>query len=170
MKMEAMGNTNTRPTTVRPRTTKLIETMLAQRKHMLVLFWELTKLRTAQAQEAITPADLLEEFLEVLVDYIAAGHFGLYARIAEGTERRKPVVETAREIYPDIASTTDMAVAFSEKYEKLAAENGDAAVAGDDFARDLSLLGESITARIEFEDRLILAMLGEEFPLPSLRA
>ena len=35
--------------------------------------------------------DVLNDFLEILVDYIASGHFGLYRRIAEGTERRSPV-------------------------------------------------------------------------------
>ena len=32
---------------------------------------------------------------------------------------------------------------------------------------DLSVLAEEITTRIELEDRLILAMLGEQYDIPS---
>ena len=67
-----------------------------------------------------TVNDTLEDFQEILVDYIAAGHFGLYQRIAEGNERRTAVVDTAREIYPRIARSTEMAVEFTERYEDAA--------------------------------------------------
>lgn len=141
----------------RPRTTKLIEDMLKQRKRMLVLLWELSKRKNGAAANRT-----LREFLDVLVDYIAAGHFGLYSRISEGTERRQAVVDTARETYPRIAATTDVAMEFAEKYEKAKSTNGQPAL-----AVDLSRLGEAITTRIELEDRLIMAMLGTEYQIPA---
>jgi regulator of sigma D len=129
---------------------------------MLVLLWELSKL---DADDAVgTLKDLLEDFLEILVDYIASGHFGLYRRIAEGKERRTPVVETAQEIYPRISQTTDIAIDFSDRYE--AANSGRLQT---HLAQDLSTLGEEVTTRIELEDQLIIAMLGPDYSIPSAR-
>ncbi|MCZ6663704.1 MAG: Rsd/AlgQ family anti-sigma factor [Gammaproteobacteria bacterium] len=147
-------------TSERPRSRKLIEDMLQQRQQMLVLLWELSKLDFAKVDQNIR--ETLEEFQEILVDYIATGHFGLYQRISEGTERRQSVLETAREIYPRIAKTTDVAVEFTDKYEAL-----DAPVIEARLTTDLSTLAEEIATRIELEDRLILAMLGTEYIIPA---
>ena len=127
---------------------------------MLVLLWELSKLDFAKVGQNIR--ETLEEFQELLVDYIATGHFGLYQRISEGTERRQGVLETAREIYPRIAKTTDVAMEFADKYETL-----DTSVIQARLTTDLSTLAEEIATRIELEDRLILAMLGNEYTIPA---
>lgn len=145
---------------VRPRTTKLIEAMLEERKEVLILLWELTRLEPFKPTTALR--DTLERFLAVLVDYIAAGHFGLYQRIAEGTERRHAVVDKARELYPRIAASTGIVIDFSEKYE-----DADGATVESSLESDLSTLAEEVTTRIELEDRLILAMLGTDFPIPE---
>ena len=144
----------------RPRSRKLIEDMLQERQQMLVLFWELSKFDFKTIDETVN--DTLEDFQEILVDYIAAGHFGLYQRIAEGNERRTAVVDTAREIYPRIARSTEMAVEFTERYEDAAPE-----VIEEKLARDLSVLGEEVITRIELEDKLIAAMLGTEYQIPA---
>ena len=91
----------------RSQTRKQIDDMLTERQQMLVLLWELSKLGLDTIDEPVL--ELLEDFQELLVDYIAAGHFGLYQRLNEGTERRQPVLDIAREIYPRIARTTDVA-------------------------------------------------------------
>ena len=143
----------------RPRTKKQIDDLLQQRQRMLVLLWELSKLDLTDIDNTIT--DILNDFLEILVDYIACGHFGLYHRIAEGKERRYPVVQTANEVYPQISRTTDIAVEFSERYET--ADDGHLK---SNLAKDLSKLGEEVTTRIELEDRLILAMLGSDYAIP----
>lgn len=147
-------------TNPRPRSRKLIEDMLQQRQQMLVLLWELSKLDPTAVDQTIR--EILDDFLEIVVDYIAAGHFGLYQRIAEGNERRHAVIDTAREIYPRIANTTDMAVDFTEKYDKAEAQ-----VIEGHLTNDLSALAEEITTRIELEDRLILAMLGDRYSIPQ---
>ena len=143
----------------RPRTRKRIDDLLQQRRRMLVLLWELSKLDPNDIDT--TTKDVLDEFLETLVDYIASGHFRLYRRISEGKERRFPVVETAKEIYPRISQTTDIAIDFTDRYE--AADDGRLR---SQVTEDLSALGEEVTTRIELEDRLILAMLGPEYPIP----
>jgi len=147
----------------RPRSRKLIEDMLQERQQMLVLLWELSKQDLAQPDQAVH--ETLEDFQEILVDYIAAAHFGLYQRIAEGNERRQAVVDIAREIYPRIARTTDIAVEFTEKYD-----HPDDATISAALNRDLSRLGEELTSRIELEDRLIQAMIGGAFDIPKTPA
>ena len=133
---------------------------MQERQQMLVLLWELSKMDFAKVDQA--GKETLEEFQEILVDYIAAGHFGLYQRIAEGKERRKAVLDVARRTYPRIARTTDMAVEFTEKYDTL-----NSATIAASLTADLSKLGEEITNRIELEDQLILTMLGEEYRIPE---
>lgn len=144
----------------REQTRRLIEDMLKERQQMLVLLWELSKLDFSTVDAPVL--EMLEDFQELLVDYIAAGHFGLYQRISEGTERRKAVLEVAREIYPRIAATTDVAVEFTERYDR-----PDDALIRDKLAADLSLLGEQVSTRLELEDRLILALLGNDYQLPA---
>ena len=144
----------------RPRSRKLIEDMLQERQQMLVLLWELSKLDLRKTDDSTRQT--LEDFQEILVDYIAAAHFGLYQRIAEGNERRQAVLDIAREIYPRIARSTDIAVEFTEKYDSPTADT-----VTTKLTDDLSLLAEELTSRIELEDRLILAMVGGDFPIPK---
>jgi regulator of sigma D len=145
----------------RTKTRHLIEGMLEERKRMLVLLWELAKLDLHHIDDQTK--EMLEDFLEILVDYIAAGHFGLYQRIVEGNERRTSVLKTAAEIYEQIQDSTDLAVEFSERYESADTETLNRRLAGD-----LSKLAERITTRIELEDQLILAMLGQDYAIPSV--
>ncbi len=144
----------------RPRSRKLIEDLLSERQQMLVLLWELSKLDFQTVDRAVL--ETLEDFQEILVDYIAAGHFGLYQRIAEGNERRQKVLDTARQTYPRIAKSTDAAVEFTERYDT--PQEG---VVREKLANDLSRLAEEVTTRIELEDELITAMLGPDFSIPG---
>ncbi len=95
----------------------------------------------------------LKEFCEILVDYIAAGHFGLYQRISEGAERRRSVLSVAEEAYPRIESITQAAVTFSDKCEA----NGYQCT--NTVRGELSDLVESLSTRFELEDQIIQGML-----------
>ena len=133
---------------------QLIEHMLKERNELFSL---LLKVSSDNADDdPFGSISDLEEFLQLLVDYIAAAHFGLYQRIAEGKERRKPVSELAVEIYPRIEQTTEIALAFDEKYNS-ENENRDLT----NLQSDLSRLCEELSTRIELEDRLINSMLGK---------
>jgi regulator of sigma D len=138
----------------RPRTRALIEGMLGEREQMLLLLWKVSG-RDSEEEEA-ADSKQLHEFTRVLVDYIAAGHFGLYERIIEGGERRVPVVEKAKEIYPRIAETTDAAIDLNDKHEGV-----EGAFLAESLPTDISKLSEDLVERIELEDQLIDAMLGE---------
>ena len=134
-------------------TRALIDKMLSERQRMLVLFERLAGVEPYADEQ---PNDaLLQEFSQILVDYIASGHFGLYERINEGNERRRGVVQLAEQLYPRIANSTQVAVAFNDVYEK---SNGNGI--GGELTQMLSNLGEELAVRIELEDQLISEMLG----------
>lgn len=131
----------------------LIEGMLNERKQLLALLMRASTL--APERLATEDRELLEEFCQVLVDYIAAGHFGLYERIAGGLERRQSVAAIAERIYPRIEKITQQALEFTEKYTR-----GKTDGKLEDLEQDLSRLGELLTARMELEDQLIARMLA----------
>ena len=137
----------------RNQTRSIVEKMLEERREMLVLLCEVSGLKPFKAETSVK--DSLQKFCEVLVDYIASAHFGLYERIAEGKERRKTVVDMAKKTYPLISDSTQAAIEFNERYEPL-----DPAVIEDHLQNDISKLGEILTSRIEYEDQLITAMIG----------
>ena len=132
----------------RGRTFELIDHMLRERNQLLSLL-----LQASRAGPSDTPEydrDIITEFCQVLVDYIAAGHFGLYERIIEGRERRKAVADLAVKIFPQIEKTAGIALAFDEKYNPARDE-----IDLSSFQLDLSNLGEELATRIELEDQLI---------------
>jgi regulator of sigma D len=134
-------------------TRTLIDKMLSERQRMLVLF---ERVAGVEPYADETPSDeLLQEFSQILVDYIASGHFGLYERISEGTERRRGIVKLAEQLYPRIANTTQVAIEFNDVCEKA---NGKGI--GGNLSNILSKLGEELAVRIDLEDQLISEMVG----------
>ncbi len=132
----------------RTRTSDTVKKLVAERAEMLVLFCRVAGLEPYSDEREVQP--LLTEFCELLMDYIAAGHFALYQRIVEGGERRRQVAATAETVYPDIAAVTDLAVRFNDKYDR----RKTTAVLKS-LSADLSQLGEALATRIDLEDRLI---------------
>ena len=120
---------------------------------MLVLFERLAGVEPYA--DELPNNELLQEFSQILVDYIASGHFGLYERISQGKERRRGIVNLADKLYPRIANTTQVAIEFNDVYEK---SNGERI--GANLTDLLSKLGEELAVRIELEDQLISEMLG----------
>jgi regulator of sigma D len=133
-------------------TRQQIEHMLAERQQLLGLLIQASNLKGDNLE--LQDKELLEEFCQVLTDYVAAGHFGLYERIAEGRERRQEVANISRNIYPRIEESTQQALEFSEKYSTRENSNN------TNLANDLSRLGELLVARIELEDQLISKILA----------
>ncbi len=134
---------------------QVIEHMLEERNQLFSLLLQVSS-DDAEEDPFASKSDL-EEFVQLLVDYIAAAHFGLYQRIAEGKERRKAVSELAVQIYPRIEQTTQIALAFDEKYNS---ENDECDLS--ELQPDLSKLCEELLARIELEDQLINTILGKD--------
>ena len=135
----------------RSNTAELIDHMLDERKQLLSLLLHVSELKNEKLNAS--GEKLLDEFCQVLVDYIAAGHFGLYERIIKKQERRKNVYDQAIRIYPNIDKTTQTVLSFNDKYDTA---NGTRELA--ELQVDLSILGEDLAARIELEDQLINAL------------
>ena len=103
------------PTERRNRSRDLVAKMVAERTEMLAIFCRLAGVdpyaSDAGSHKSNKSAQkLLQEFCQILVDYIAAGHFALYERIAKGNERRTSVLALADQYYPRIAETTESAL------------------------------------------------------------
>ncbi len=130
---------------------EMVRKLLTERTEMFVLYCRLAGLAPYQGKPVKNGVhELLQEFCQVLVDYIAAGHFSVYERIISGTERRKEVSDIAADLYPRIAQTTEAALAFNDQYDtdKLFELSGS-------FHESLSHLGEQLALRIELEDKLL---------------
>ncbi len=137
----------------RGRSQDLVNKLVAERTEMLATFCRLAGI------EPYTPdrepvQKMLQEFCQILVDYIAAGHFALYERISEGKERRQEVRDVAERVYPQIMKSTDTALDFNDKYDC-----EDHCTALDSLSADLSRLGEDLALRIELEDQLLATIL-----------
>ncbi|GMR21544.1 MAG: Rsd/AlgQ family anti-sigma factor [Gammaproteobacteria bacterium] len=132
----------------------LIAKLTAERSEMLALFCRVAGLEPYEENPTANQTqEVMQEFCQVLVDYVAAGHFSLYERIINGQERRKSVAELAEKLYPDIARTTEISLDFNDKYDC-----EDNCPIGNDLNSDLSHLGEILATRIELEDKLIKAL------------
>jgi regulator of sigma D len=137
----------------RAQTQQMIEKWLRERQEMLVLYCQLAGLEPYTPDKPIK--GLLRDFCQVLVDYIAFGHFEVYDRISRGEERRTRVLRVAEDVYPKVVAVTDLAVAFNDKYE-----TEEKAAELDELDQDLSRLGSELASRIEMEDQLVNALIG----------
>ncbi len=136
-------------------TQNMVAKLMAERTKMLTLFCRLAGLEPfEEAKNHTSTQKLLQQFCQLLVDYIAAGHFGLYERIVNGTERRGGLATLAEELYPRIAASTEVALDFNDRYDC-----EDHCDLSPEFESDLSRLGEELAARIELEDKLLAQLL-----------
>ena len=89
---------------------------------------------------------------ELLVDYISAGHFEVFHELLNEAESfADGSSELAEKIMPAIADTTEVILAYEEKYEN-------SEVHSDKLKRDLSALGEVLESRFLLEDQLIAGL------------
>jgi len=136
----------------RTRTKAMVEKWLDERQQMLVLYCKLAGIDSFSPDKP--EKQLLRDFCQLLVDYVAFGHFEVFDRITTGDERRGRVIKVAREAYPKIAEVTELVVEFNDKYDL-----SDHRQPLDNLGRDLSILGEDLASRIELEDRVVTALL-----------
>lgn len=138
----------------RTRSRSIIDQLEAERAEVLVNFCRVAGIEPYEdSDQQSNLEECLRDFCQIMVDYLAAGHFGLYQRILDGQERRQDICNLAEELYPQIAKTTQFALDFNDKYEH---ETEDAF--NEQFSEDLSQLGQALASRIELEDRLFQAM------------
>lgn len=137
----------------RGRIDQTIDELLSERQQVLVVYGQLIGLDKEPVANHASQFDvqILRAFCQVLVDYIALGHFEIYQRIIEGDERRQIVLDAAKEVYPAIAESTDLLVDFNDKYDDYESDDEQALL------QDLSKLGEVLAIRAELEDKILIA-------------
>jgi regulator of sigma D len=132
-------------------TQEMVAKLTAERAQMWVLYCQVAGLKGFVGDKPIPV--LLQDFCQILIDYIASGHFALYERIANGVERRKQVADLASQLYARIAQSTQVALNFNDKYD-----SEEHCEQIETLSQDLSTLGEELAVRIELEDKLIEAL------------
>ncbi len=141
----------------RARTRKEIKQLIAERNHVLSLFYDLASHADQVDASADALIEQLQEFCQELVDYLATGHFEIYRRLEEGSERRDDMKGLADQIYAAINKTTQAMVDFNDMYD--ISEGFDVALLNE-LPKQLSSLGQEMATRIELEDRFIDTLLS----------
>jgi regulator of sigma D len=141
----------------RARTRKEIKQLIAERNNVLSQFYNLASHADQNPQNNEETLELLQEFCQDLVDYLATGHFEIYRRIEEKEERRSEIVRLADQVFDKISETTAVAVAFNDMYDS--SDNFNPEVLKQ-LPEHLSKLGEELAIRIDLEDRFINTLLS----------
>lgn len=95
---------------------------------------------------------VLKTFCQILVDYIAAGHFEVFEKLALASEICTPTHPALNEIVlENISKTTLLALNFNDKYNQDDNQSQDSQT----LIHDLSQLGEHLANRIDWEDQLL---------------
>ena len=146
------SNIQTQQPERRQQTLSLVEELQKERDQVWALYSQIAELKPYSSDQHIQP--VLNEFAQLLIDYISLGEFGIYRRITEGRERRIQVKEAAEKMYPEFSCTSDIAVSFSDKYTNATPDKITASL-----EQDLSPLGESLAKRIDIEDHICSLIL-----------
>ena len=141
----------------RARTRKEIKQLIAERNNVLSQYYNLASQADQNPENNEEILELLQEFCQDLVDYLATGHFEIYRRIEEKEERRSEIVQLADQVFNRITETTAVAVAFNDLYDTSANFNPDVL---EQLPEQLSKLGEELATRIDLEDRFINTLLS----------
>ena len=121
---------------------KLIDSWLKARHELIRSFDALGAKPDALAENG----ELLQDFCGVLMDYVSAGHFGVYDQLTKeaeafGDERGLELADT---LYPRLDAITDKLVSFNDLCD-----------AGKCVAEKFKELGALLHERFELEDCLI---------------
>lgn len=151
----------------RARTRKEIKQLIAERNNVLSQFYNLASQAEQQTDNDQTEdiLEMLQEFCQDLVDYMATGHFEIYRRIEDGDERRTEMIGLADEIFARISKTTQIAIDFNDLYD--ISKDFDVEVLKD-LSKQLTVLGENLATRIDLEDKFINKILS--MPIQSAAA
>jgi regulator of sigma D len=92
------------------------------------------------------------EFMQVLLDYVSAGHFEIYDKlVSEAQSFKNSNMKLVDILYPKIHETTQVALDFNDKYSGQKAWESQL----DEFNFDVTELGKQLAIRAELEDSLI---------------
>ncbi len=164
-------NTETKqaPDERRARTRKEIKQLIAERNGVLSKYYNLASHADQHDDDENLDdtLEMLQEFCQDLVDYMATGHFEIYRRIEDGDERRTDMIKLAEEIFPRITNTTQIAIDFNDLYD--ASKDFDKGILKS-LSKQLSVLGENLAVRIDLEDKFINKLLSSPPNLSAVNA
>jgi regulator of sigma D len=129
----------------------VIDNWLTERQELIVQYCKLAGLPPYENNKALPSNESVNEFCQILIDYLSAGHFEIYDDIVRQCQEHGPDSKAlADNIYPQISQTTEVLVAFNDKYSDLHSDQS-----LKDFDSDLSEMGQVLEQRLELEDELI---------------
>ena len=145
----------------RSRTHKEIKQLIEERNSVLAQYYNLAKQAESDTDDLNNTLEMLQEFCQELVDYMALGHFEIYRRIEEGNERRDDITKLADRVMPRINDTTQVAIAFNDLYDDTSKLDETAVTQLPNY---LAKLGEELATRIDLEDQFINTLLDRNKP------
>ncbi|MCB1696478.1 MAG: Rsd/AlgQ family anti-sigma factor [Pseudomonadales bacterium] len=129
----------------------LLTRWLKERRELLGKYTQIA----VALDSAPEPAKLMQRqqaLCSILVDYVSAGHFEVFHELLNEAESFADGSGTlAGQLMPAIGDTTEVILAYEEKY-------GSGAAYPETLQRDLSSLGEVLESRFVLEDRLIAGL------------
>ena len=130
------------------RVSKMIERWIEERRELLVKYCELTEVTDFSDPENNYDAEL-QQFCEIMVDYVSVGHFEVFEQITKEAEifGNDQGLDKSPELIEKIQTTTELILDFNDKY--MTAKDLDALII------DLAALGETFVQRFADEDALI---------------
>lgn len=130
---------------------ELLTAWLKERREVLGKYTEIVVMLDASIDGAAL-GERQGALCELLVDYCSAGHFEVFHELLNEAESFADGSSAiGQELIPSIGDTTEVILAYEEKYG-----TGDADAR--DLERDLSALGEMLESRFQLEDQLIAGM------------
>ena len=144
------------PNERRARTRKEIKQLIEERNSVLSQYYNLARITEDPETDLHNTADILEEFCQELVDYMAIGHFEIYRRIEDGSERRDEIIKLAEKIMHRINETTQLDIEFNDIYDDTSNLKDDSL---DKLPNYLAKLGQELSTRIDLDDKLINTLL-----------
>ena len=127
---------------------EMIERWIEERRELLVKYCELTEVTDFSDPENNYDAEL-QQFCEIMVDYVSVGHFEVFEQITKEAEifGNDQGLDKSPELINKIQTTTELILDFNDKY--ITAKDLDALII------DLAALGETFVQRFADEDVLI---------------
>lgn len=132
---------------------KILEAWLSQRQQLIVEFCSVSGVHDLDSNTEKNPVKDLQTFCELMVDYVSAGHFEIYDHLIQEAEEFEDnaALDTAKALYPKISDTTEKVLGFNDSVDRMLSNEK----LSPSLARELSVIGETLVSRFEYEDQLI---------------
>ena len=135
---------------------KLIHDFLSERQEVIKSFYTISGIPPFDnSKSPITLTDIMD-FCQVLLDYVALGHFELYENLftSHGHDISHFHMHFSKESLLQINKTTDVFLDFNDKYS---AANVDIS----NLKKDLEKIGVALDSRFSLEDKVLLQEISE---------